>query len=248
MRKSSILIRYERCPACAAKGRDKRGSNLGVYSDGHSFCYSCKLYIDGDKLARLKPQVQEEEIKHSVVLPYDSDIYFPSYAVDWIQTYGLTKNDLLNQNVVWSASKDRLIFPFYGGSSLLAWQGRYFGDESRPKWYSQGDMKNIFHILGSRKESLDNALYLVEDIVSAIKLSKYVAVMPVFGSVVGMERWNRIKFLPFNKIIVWLDPDKREQSIKEARMGQSIGLNVGVQFAICDPKEVSSEDLYEMVM
>lgn len=44
MLQSSKLIRRERCPNCAKLGRDTSEDNLGVYDDGHSFCYACEYY------------------------------------------------------------------------------------------------------------------------------------------------------------------------------------------------------------
>ena len=44
----NTLIRKEQCPSCAAKGGDNAGDNLGVYSDGHTFCFSCNKRTNGD--------------------------------------------------------------------------------------------------------------------------------------------------------------------------------------------------------
>src|SRR5258705_2915963 len=41
---SSKLLRFERCPECASRGLDTSGDNLGVYDDGHSYCFSCEYY------------------------------------------------------------------------------------------------------------------------------------------------------------------------------------------------------------
>ena len=34
------------CPACAEKGRDRRGDNLAVYDNGGTFCHSCGYYTN----------------------------------------------------------------------------------------------------------------------------------------------------------------------------------------------------------
>lgn len=238
--KNSTLIKYTRCPRCAERGKDRKGYNLGVYSDGHSFCYSCKLYIEGDKLYSLKHPVIKK-IEHKVMLPSDVNVSYPKQALDWMGKYELTRNDLISNNILWSESYKRLIFPIYDGKKLLAWQGRYFGEESKPKWYSKGNLKEVYHILGKGQ-----TLILVEDVVSAIKLSRYTAAMPIFGSVIGLERWNRLKHLNYKTYFIWLDPDKRKESLIEVRLANSLGLDTNVLFTEIDPKEISYEELNKL--
>lgn len=238
--KNSILIKYTRCPRCADRGKDKKGSNLGVYSDGHSFCYACKLYIKGDRLYALKNPIVEK-VKHEVTLPSDVDVCYPREAIEWIEQYELDRNDLLLNNVLWSESYNRLIFPIYDGDRLIAWIGRYFGKENKSKWFSKGDMQSIYHVLGE-----GDSLTLVEDVVSAIKLSKTTATMPIFGCVIGLGRWNRLKLLDYNIYNIWLDPDKRKQSMIESRLANSLGLNTNVIFSENDPKEITYEDIANM--
>jgi twinkle protein len=40
----SILIDKGQCPKCAAAGNDTSGDNLGIYDDGHTYCFSCGDY------------------------------------------------------------------------------------------------------------------------------------------------------------------------------------------------------------
>lgn len=41
---TSKLLHKEQCPECASQGRDTSEDNLGVYDDGHSYCFSCEYY------------------------------------------------------------------------------------------------------------------------------------------------------------------------------------------------------------
>lgn len=50
-RTQSKLVRHEQCPRCREDGRDTKADNLGVYDDGHEYCYACSYYkhpIKGD--------------------------------------------------------------------------------------------------------------------------------------------------------------------------------------------------------
>lgn len=239
----SYLISQTRCPECARSGRDRSGNNLANYSDGHSYCYSCGYYISGSKVGSWVIKNQEvvghTPEQHKVYLPADCDTNYPQRALAWIEQYELTKNDLYAHNVLWSESNQRLIFPYYGSEGLLAWQGRYFGQEKKGKWFSQGNLKELFHVLGSGDE-----IILVEDIVSAIKVSRYTSCMPIFGSYIGSVRFKRLKVLT-KKVVVWLDPDKRKESITELRRASLMGLEARIIYSDKDPKEESYERIQE---
>src|SRR5258708_1285241 len=61
---NSKLIRRERCPKCAEEGRDTSEDNLGVYDDGHVYCFSCQYYsptrsLVGDRLDGRKTYTYE---------------------------------------------------------------------------------------------------------------------------------------------------------------------------------------------
>lgn len=243
---NSYLVRQERCPACAKQGKDRGANNLAVYSDGHEYCYSCGYYVSGSGISRFKSRVHQEPItKHEVVLPSDSDVCYPTRALEWVGHYDLTRNDLLNHNVLWSESYKRLIFPIYGDTGLIAYQGRYFGEEKRPKWWGVGDLKNTFHILGKSSSQL----VLVEDIVSAIKLSKFTMAMPLFGSHVGAVRFKRLYSLYKDtvEVSIYLDPDKRREALLEARRGVLCGLKTRVIYSERDPKEESINNLKKIL-
>jgi len=235
---NTYLIRHERCPRCASLGRDNTGNNLAIYSDGHSYCFGgCGLVTSGNLVLKFKSQQNQAIDKTRVFLPEDCDMVYPQRALDWVGQYNLTTNDLLNHNTLWSESQQRLIFPIFGENDLIAWQGRYFGREAKVKWWGQGDLKNTYNILGK-----GDTLILVEDIISAIKLSRFTSVMPLYGNAIGIERFRRVAKL-FKKVGIWLDPDMKTKSLTEQRRGQLCGLDVRVIFSDKDPKELTSLEI-----
>lgn len=241
----SNVIRKQQCPKCKSLGKDNAEDNLAVYSDGHHFCYSCKYTLFPNGIEKFKNENKEiEENKHEVYLPEDVSIFYPREALDWIHKYSLTTVDLLNHNVVWSKSLERLIFPIHDEDwNLLAWIGRSFNKE--PKWFGSGINKELFHILGKGK-----TLVLTEDIVSAIKVSKCnVLAMPLFGAFIGLDRFKRIYNLFGNEfeVKVWLDFDKRAEALKEAALGRLYGLRCSTIVTELDPKEVSYEEIKQRV-
>ena len=251
---SSYLVRQERCPECAKLGKDVSKDNLAVYSDSHSHCYSCGYHVNPSGIHRFKGKIEGSSRatdNHIVVLPFDSDVQYPAKALAWVGQYELSKNDLLNNNTLWSSSTSRLIFPVYGDIGLIAYQGRYFGppapegQKPYPKWYGKGNLADTFHILGRSSKQL----VLVEDVVSAIKLSKITMAMPLFGSFVGTTRFKRLYSLYKDtvEVLIYLDPDKRKEALVEARRGALCGLRTRVIYSERDPKEENYGDLQRII-
>ena len=152
----SYLIKQVQCPACAKQGRDNSKDNLAVYSDGHSYCYQCGHREGGDKVASFKMRQEPLEtiLATDVYLPEDISTEYPYKALQWVSQYELTKVDLLNHGVLWSDSLSRLIFPIYSTEGVVAWQGRYFGEGEKVKWYGKGPLSLIYNILGKNKSKL----------------------------------------------------------------------------------------------
>lgn len=241
---NSYVIRKERCPECAKLGKDRSEDNLAIYSDGHQFCFSCGYHSSGSRISRF---TLSDAIPHPIPeinLPHDSSYDYPKVALDWIEQYDLHRHDLLKHRVVWSEHYRRLIFPIFDAPGLLAYQGRYFGAEDKPKWWGEGNLKDTLHILRGKD---DSCIILVEDIISAIKLQKVGHTsMPLFGSHVDLSRLKRISNF-YKDVVLWLDPDKRKESIKFMSLGKSLGLNMRVIFSDLDPKEHDYADIQRIL-
>lgn len=250
---SSYVVSKEQCPACHKLGKDNSHDNLAIYSDGHKYCYSCGHLESLSTIKRIKYQMnkQEDRVEEPIYLPSDCDTLYPIRALEWIEQYELTKTDLLNHNVMWSDSIQRLIFPIYGDGHLIAWQGRSFhlGDMAIakiPKWFGKGNLSSVYNILGK-----GDRLVITEDIISAIKVSRCgVMSMPLYGSFIGRERFKRLYNLYGDQveISIWLDPDKRTEALKEAKLGEVCGLHTTVIYSNKDPKEHTYEEIKNILI
>jgi len=238
----SILLKQVQCPSCAEQGKDRKGDNLSVYSDGHEWCYSCGYWTGPDGVKRFLSN-QEVTVKHTVYLPPDCDVSYPKNALAWVESYELTRNDLLANGVLWSPRLQRLIFPIYGEEALIAWQGRWFGQGNDVKWFGKGNLQATCNILGRSSDTL----VLTEDVISAIKVSRFVQAMPIYGSHIGHVRFKRLRqlFGYKHKVVIWLDKDKQWSATKERRTGDIAGLNTGIIITNLDPKEISYEGIKE---
>lgn len=240
----SHVVEHVRCPECAKRGRDTSHDNLVIYSDGGQHCFSCGYHVFGDKVGHFKAKqipIVEEKV-HDVLLPADVETTLPRKAKEWLEQYELTNAEILTNHVMWSPSWNRLIFPYFVKGNLLAWQGRYFGDiDGKPKWYSVGQLDEILYTIGEDR----GRCVLVEDIVSAIKVSRTVCSVPLFGSHIPPKMWARLTRF-FECATIFLDPDKRKEAAQFAEEGR-LFLPVDVILADADPKEIPHNELMEIL-
>lgn len=234
---TSHLLYKTRCPRCAENGRDRSGDNLGVYSDGHSYCYSCGYTTNATSSSKLRQQAKQE-LKEIPALPEDVSNKIGRIAYEWLLQYFSPENF---PRCLWSVSERKLYFMLEGG----AYQYRYFGDNPKhPKWVSYGINENLIHIVSSRMElSNSRCLVLVEDIISAMKVGHHIPTLCLFGSNISLKRLATLKLLGYSKIIIWLDWDKKEYAIKAAQLAQSIGLQTRVIHTKLDPKDYDHETI-----
>jgi len=234
MRSESHVIRKEACPECRRIGNDRSGDNLAVYSDGHTYCYRC-----GHGTGRKSFTTTAKPNPTAIVLPADVTTELPVEARSWLGQYQLARLDLNRNHVMWSERWSRIIFPYFNEAELLAWQGRYVGDDkTKAKWFSQGKIHEIIHPV----QVTQRKAVLVEDIVSAIKVAKIKGAIPLFGSSISAKQILRLKTV-VDEVWYWLDPDMRAKSVKMARLSELLGLKAHVIFSDHDPKEHSHDDI-----
>jgi len=238
MRSESTVIRKEACPECRKIGNDKSGDNLAVYSDGHTYCYRCGYHSGRKTFTR---PVERHET--TIVLPADVTTELPFEARAWLGQYSLARLDLNQNHVMWSPHWSRIIFPYFNETELLAWQGRYVGeDKSKAKWFSQGKIHEIIHpIKVHSREAV-----LVEDIVSAIKVSRIKGAIPIFGSSISTQQILRLKTI-VDRVWYWMDPDMRAKSVKMVHMSNLLGLDARTIFSDKDPKEHDHETIRTII-
>ena len=235
-RNDSYVIRKEQCPKCRELGNDRSHDNLAVYSDGHCYCFRC-----GYSTGRKHITQTIEKPATSIVLPADVTTTLPTEARQWLEQYQLSRLDLQQNHVMWSDKWSRLIFPYFDDTGLIAWQGRYvpcgmnkveINGKIPAKWFSQGKIHEIIHPIKVRNRTA----ILVEDIISAIKVSQFAGSIPIFGSSISAKQFLRLKTL-VDRVYLWLDPDMRTKSVSMASLGKLMGLETHVIFSDKDPKD-----------
>lgn len=242
---TAYVIRHEQCPECARLGRDRTKDNLAIYSDGHVHCFSCGYHTFPDAIAQYKNKKAPALVsQHKVFLPEDIEFSYPDNALKWMEQYGFNRNSLIKHNIGWSPSTSLLVFPYYFDGILFAWQGRYFGNNPKhPKWLTYGKIHDYSYVLSPKTSK---SIIIVEDIVSALKLSKYQSTLPLFGSHISPKKFQEISYF-YDTIIIWLDPDKKKEALQFQKIGLQYCANVFVVFSDKDPKELKEQELEDIL-
>jgi hypothetical protein len=236
----SHCIGHTQCPECVKLGKDNGRDNLALYSDGGCYCFSCGFSESSAGLQKLKQRTPT--VTKGISLPSDVSEYLPARAWDYLGQYSLTKQDCVANTILWSDFYSRLVFPYFDSTGLLAWQGRYLGDDpDKAKWFSQGNLNAFYHIVGNTKS---RTVVLVEDIVSAIKVGQCgnVAASPLFGSHVSTKRILYLKHF-YDTILVWLDMDKAKESVKFSKTARDFGVMSRSIITEKDPKLYSTQEI-----
>ena len=248
---SSNAVGREPCPNCRKFGKDTSGDNLIRYDDGHAFCFSCRHRIPSNKEQFMEQALKNEispktETSYIISLPHDCTKAIDYKALEWLSKYEITRQEVIGNDLLWSPSRQMLVFPIRGANNdLLAWQGRSFGDAGKGKWFSQGPIHNMLHILALDKFP-DCGIIIVEDIVSAIKVSRYAPCMPLFGSELSLQLRLRLRHLT-RKLVIWLDEDKWANAVGYAHSMEILGVVTHVIYTEKDPKECDDTLIKESI-
>jgi hypothetical protein len=259
LKKVSKFVRYEQCPRCADRGRDRAGDNLAVYDDGSKHCFAnCGFHVFPKHYVKPKNEKLRANVKGN--LPYDFDRDVPSEAWKWLLQYGLgvrywipytgySKEDsrlILTVGEPIEFSIGRFIPQGQTSGLLRSSQGYLVSDSSsRRKWHFYGDSHVSAHVVGDPETS--KCIVLVEDLISAHKVGQVTACIPLFGTnvfdaVISVLRHYRLP------VVMWLDKDQQDHARKRAaRLASLTGCEVTYRFTDRDPKELSIEQIKKVL-
>lgn len=220
-----MSLKFSQCPKCAAKGSDRKMDNLAEYENGF-YCFSCGYRKDKRNLSRFNASKSDKVYK---------DISFikslPECALKWLLGYQLTAKEM--EQFTWNEEKQLL--------GLLKtenyWVGRSFHPEAKIKYLSSG--VKPFKIYEAEN---NNDVVLVEDVISAVKVSRVANSVPMLGSSLNKDYYSRL--LCFDNVYLWGDADKATQNVKIARqMTENLGKEVKFIYTKKDPKEFNTTEI-----
>ena len=249
-----MFSHHEECPECSVKGLDRAGDNLGVWEDGHKFCFSCGYYeSNGDSLRlenvskRLTEKQEKGKVKgatHIPVLPSDFSFDLPEVAIKWLRQYEITDEEIKQHRFGWSNEDHSLVFPVFDSANNLCMAQRRRFIPGRSRYFTSGLPDSVFHILNAGPDDL--SICVVEDLISAVKVSRVVPAMPLWGSQISQNRaWHLGS--RFENLLVWLDADKTEYAIRKRNSLTPFFNSVRVIITEQDPKCYTTEQIKEIL-
>ena len=252
-----MFLRHEPCPKCGPV-QDRAGDNLGIYADGHKWCFACGYYVASsgitniqDIRARINKEIQERK-NLPLHLPNDLTHILPLRAANWLLGYGITSEEINKYKIGWSPSYNRLIFPCFDDmGNVLMWQGRYFSelgkeDVNRSKYFTQGKRESISAIFGHEESEIETVC-CVEDFISAIKVARIIPSMCLWGSELSISRLRRLSII-FTNIIIWLDADKASYSARCEIKARPYFNKVTGLYTPHDPKCYTTEEIRKWML
>lgn len=184
---------------------------------------------------------------HEVVDSVQKCPKFPSRLVvggknrQWLQKY--INDEEIDQFFFYDPSIDRHVFLHNEDEPTWFYSARSVDPYASEKAMQRGTRPAL--LMGRYKET--RTLVIVEDIVSAIKVSRHYGALPLFGSHVTHDIVNKIaKSKHIDKVIVWLDDDKVMQSRVYSRKLTLLLPTISV-WTEKDPKDYSDDEIVEEV-
>lgn len=205
----SKVVSQGRCQCwCGCKSSDASTE----YADGSLWCFSCG-HGKGN-LGRKRNSVFSERETESVNLyrerlPVDAAHCKANH--EWLKHY--LDDDEISKHFFYCPYSDRHVSAWNEGQENEFYEARAVNSNRMPKSKQAGEKP--YPILGNVEDS--GVVVVVEDLVSAIKVSRQFAAMPLFGSYFPSHIMARVKNAGAKMCIIWLDEDKYGKGMEYAQ-------------------------------
>ena len=246
-------VTFEACPRCRSTGHDRSGDNLAHYPDGHKYCFRCGYSIGGvpqlgHMAARINQPVPKGLGEATVKIPDSVQFAIEDEeAKQWMARYNLTENSQIDFEILWYPEKRELIFPIYTNDGrLMAYQARNFSGRG-PKWRTEGKIHEHPIVYAGIEDANLGYIVLVEDVVSAIRVSDHIDTMPLFGTHLNPSRtaWLAQRY---RNVIFWLDHDALSLARKYSTQFQIYPeVSTHIIETLQDPKAYTHDEIAELV-
>jgi hypothetical protein len=143
-------------------------------------------------------------------------------------------DEITRYNYMWDSDNSRLIFPLWAAGKIVFTNSRSF--DGGPKYVNTGSPPED-RFLGTGR-----TIIFVEDAVSAIKVARHTTAYPLFGSIVPARAIN-LALERAEAVGVWLDPDKRGESLKTVLRARVLDLPLSGIVTDKDPKEHTDKEI-----
>jgi hypothetical protein len=156
-------------------------------------------------------------------------------ALAWLSKYGITANEIKENDIYWDTASSGLVFVIDwitdtdGQKAPVCTSTRSFSGRP-PKYLTQGKKQNSKKVWGV----CTKRLILCEDVVSAIKIGRTTSAKACLGVSLPAKI---LEIVPnYDRIDVWLDPDKRLEALTMSNTLKQFGIESSPIYTQNDPK------------
>ncbi len=244
---NSTVVKTQRCPRCAKDGRDRKGNNLAIYNDGHSYCYGCGYYKSTTVTSNtMKKKLYKMALTSDIEPDFSMENFtskLPAAPLQWLDSYGVTEQERIVNRICYDLDKDLLVFPVFDGDRLVVTNCRYFGSNPEyPKYITKGWKSGHFKLFPKD----NNVFILTEDFISALKVGRLYNAIPLLGTSFPRELlFSLLGKCP--RLRIWLDRDKAHSSISMAQKARQWIADCASIITEKDPKDYLIEQIKEFV-
>lgn len=236
-----VFIAY--CHHCGYRARYRLPSL--AYSTTNRADNRCvKGSDEGDK------QESRASIRGAYLAAHTLSRDWPKEALGWLYRYGLTDDEINQYGIRYNARTGRVALPIHNNGELqLVLERRIFDLDRDAKKYRQWiAVDNPIHTQAFGTNS--DLLVLVEDYLSAVKLSRYTSTFPLLGVSLKTNQLVELLRTDYKRMVVWLDDDntvvrRRQRSLRD-RLAQYVPTSL-VRGIGKDPKECTRQEIQEIL-
>lgn len=220
-----------------------------------AYCFRCgeKGYYkpDGFRKASIMPAVSSS--CGSLCLPtggYDKFEQWPAEARRWLFTARLGKIEAELHDMVYVPWMKRVVIPCYDPDkpdTILGYNARGIGDFEGPKWVAKSVDNQRFFWHPKDIIYNNNIIYIVEDILSSIRINNYYNSISLNGTNLRSGTKNYL-VKHYNTFIIFLDNDNSLVCSKALEIKKELSLygQTSIITLATDPKNLSNKQLREV--
>jgi hypothetical protein len=222
-----------------------------------AYCFRCdfdKYHIKGistlAELAHLKQLNERTALLqlHKLELPDDFTTDIPFEGRRWLYAGGISPTTWQAHGIGYSPSLERVVLPVYDDRRNLLWyQMRAVHEGQEPK-YIQPDRPrgNITYKVGVSRSNTQRAI-VVEDILSAIRVGKYIPTYSLLGTKITTEQAAMLGH--YDRVTTWMDDDTAGiQGALSVRKCVSLVTDCDNIRTTLDPKCLSNQQIEEALL
>jgi hypothetical protein len=223
--------------------------NLGLYDDGHEYCFGCGYYKPPTKYMAA---AENTKVKPKVPIAYQhGSQLLPTIAWAWLAKGGITAEHVQTRGLRFSRVNNSLFIPLNHIYDNPVFTEKTFNADE-PKYRTHGNVKHILPYYPRNgyypAKHFEGTVVLVEDALSALRISKYCACAPLLGTTphkhlveYAVERGDNL--------LLWLDSNKAADSLRWTEKARVMYPKILIRSIISslDPKEYSDEPILQFL-